>query len=132
MQAPIPDPFAAPNQTAPLVKGPRPASLIWVIGISWLFNIASTLSEGSITAPGFTVFIYALGLFIDYSLWSGRNWARIVSIILGALGTFSVFTAQWDKPVSVIIQGASSVFYVAYVVYLTRPSVRAFFTGRGA
>lgn len=60
-------------------------------------------------------------LIIGYFLWRGRNWARIVTIILVILSIIEAVTTIPPNVLSIIIG-------LAIIYYLTRSHVKEFFT----
>jgi hypothetical protein len=68
-----------------------------------------------------TVIIGIVGVFIGLALWRGKNWARIVVIVLAALGVISGLTSLPMGIGGAVINGVI-VWYLAFY----KPAVKAF------
>lgn len=110
--------------------------LIFIVGASFLSGIINNMGYGDITAGNFIglavaivgVFVLVAALIvllINWGLWTGKNWARWIMIIVVALGLLSALAG-------IVAQRYTDVFWlivdVLVIYYLTRPAVAAFFT----
>lgn len=74
-----------------------------------------------------------LFLFIDFSLFRGRNWARLTKIVFASLIVFALFYPNPQLTfASIVLLGFQAALAIAGLVYLTRPAVIAFFKGQPA
>ncbi len=62
-------------------------------------------------------------LAIAYGLWTGQNWARVVSMILSVIGLLLSLPALYLVPELVAVVA----FAVFVLYYFTRPRVKEFF-----
>lgn len=135
MQPPIPDPFAPPTRPNPLVRGGRPPLLVWLIGVEWFISSISML-ESQISYPDsryplITISSNLLFLYIDYSLYWGRNWARLTKIVVAFIVVLGTFHPQPQLTIALIILiGVRAVFAIVSIAYLTRPAVVCYFKGK--
>ncbi|MFB0569697.1 MAG: hypothetical protein ACETV0_08815 [Nitrososphaeria archaeon] len=83
-----------------------------------------------VTAIGVVILVIgAISIVLGWSLWGGKEWARILSIILSVIGIlFGVLVLF----VAIGAGGLIGIVFIAIhaivIYYLTRPSVKAFFT----
>ncbi|MDH5363086.1 MAG: hypothetical protein OEW84_07210 [Aigarchaeota archaeon] len=82
-----------------------------------------------VTAIGVVILVIgAISIVLGWALWGGKEWARILSIILSVIGML------FGLLVLFVAIGAGGLFgiviiavHVIVIYYLTRPSVKAFF-----
>lgn len=133
MQSPIPDPFATPGKAATLVKGPRPTSLIWMIAISWLLGLASAAlsnpAEAAQLSPAVIAISWLITVLVDYALWQGRNWARIISLLFAVSSLLNCIDLDLQSFRFLAADFCAGLYGVVRLIYLTRSSVVAYFKG---
>jgi hypothetical protein len=100
-----------------------------------IVSAASSVGLGSISSGVLGTFIAVLGggvavagligILIGWGLWTGRGWARIVAIILTAIGVIgglvTLILSIYTGIVSLIID-------LLILWYLFRPNVKAYFS----
>ena len=64
-----------------------------------------------------------LHLAIAYGLWTGQNWARIVSMIMSVIGLLLSLPALYLAPELIAVV----IFALFVLYYFTRPRVKEFF-----
>lgn len=70
---------------------------------------------------GLVVLILAvIGFIMTWDLWSGKPWARTISMVLAVI---SILTGVFSLPGSLV----SVLINIALLYYLTRPHIRAFY-----
>lgn len=70
------------------------------------------------------IIIGLIYLVLAYGLWTGKDWARVISLILAGLGAVLSLLSLLRGGVVAII---TLLLDVLIVYYLTRPNVKAFF-----
>jgi hypothetical protein len=74
-----------------------------------------------LTGIGIVLLILAvLGFIMTWGLWSGKSWARTITIILNAI---SILTGIFSLPGSLI----SILISIGILYYLTRPNIKAYY-----
>lgn len=61
-----------------------------------------------------------IGFIMTWGLWSGKPWARTISMVLAVI---SILTGVFSLPGSLV----SVLINIALLYYLTRPHIRAFY-----
>jgi uncharacterized membrane protein (DUF2068 family) len=64
--------------------------------------------------------IAVLGFIMTWGLWSGKSWARTITMILAVI---SIITGVFSLPGSLI----SILIEIVILYYLTRPHIRAYY-----
>ena len=91
----------------------------WASGFTGVQLVALTTTF--LTALGIVILVLAiLGFVMAWGLWTGRGWARTITIILSVL---SIIAGLFSLPGSII----SILIYGAIIYYLTRPYVRNYY-----
>lgn len=93
--------------------------------IPWATTFTSVqffaLTTAFLTVVGIVLLILAiLGFIMTWGLWSGKSWARLITMILAVIG---VFTGLFNLPGSLI----SILIDVVILYYLTRPHIKAYY-----
>lgn len=84
--------------------------------------------EGFIAGVGGAALVVGLfAILVGWGLWSGKEWAWVLAIVLYALGLLFSLISLVGQPIRAVI---GIVVYVLLLWYLFRPGVKAFF-GRG-
>lgn len=65
-----------------------------------------------------------IGILVGYFLWKGREFARILHIVLSLLGVLSGILSMYGNIISGVL---SVIFNIILIYYLTRFHVKAFF-----
>jgi uncharacterized membrane protein (DUF2068 family) len=79
------------------------------------------LTTAFLTSIGIVLVILAfLGFIMTWGLWSGRSWARTITIILAII---SIITGIFSLPGSLI----EILINAVILYYLTRPHIRAYY-----
>ncbi len=79
------------------------------------------LTTAFLAGIGLVLLILAiLGFIMTWGLWSGKSWARIITMILAVIG---VITGIFNLPGSLI----SILIDVVILYYLTRPHIKAYY-----
>jgi uncharacterized membrane protein (DUF2068 family) len=80
------------------------------------------LTTAFLTGIGIVLLILAvLGFIMTWGLWSGKSWARTITMILSVLGIVTgIFSVSAGNVISILID-------VAILYYLTRPLIRAYY-----
>jgi len=91
----------------------------------WASNFASVqiiaLTTAFLTGVGIVLLILAvLGFIMTWGLWSGKSWARTITMILAVI---SIVTGLFSLPGSLI----SILINIVILYYLTRPNIQAYF-----
>jgi hypothetical protein len=83
---------------------------------------------GLVAVVGVAAFILGILTLIEgWGMWSGREWAWIVGIILTILGLLSsIAQLAGGSPGSVL----GIIIYAIILYYLTRPHIRTYFKGQ--
>jgi uncharacterized membrane protein (DUF2068 family) len=66
------------------------------------------------------VILGVLGFIMTWGLWSGKSWARIITMILAAI---SIVTSIFSLPGSLV----SILIEIVILYYLTRPHIQAYY-----
>ncbi len=85
----------------------------------------------AVTAPLFLLVLYAVAA---YYLWAGREWARILTLVvalIGVIGNLSV-VLYYDDKTTVAANVVGLVIAAAIVVLLFAPASRAYYSKRAA
>jgi uncharacterized membrane protein (DUF2068 family) len=70
---------------------------------------------------GLILFILAiLGFVMTWGLWSGKSWARTITMVLAVI---SIVTGIFSLPGNLI----SIIINIVILYYLTRPEIRAYY-----
>ena len=93
--------------------------------IPWASTFTSvqffTLTTTFLAGIGVVLLIVAiLGFIMTWGLWSGKGWARIITMILAVIG---VVTGIFNLPGSLI----SILIDIVILYYLTRPHIKAYY-----
>ena len=93
--------------------------------IPWASTFTSVqffaLTTTFLAGIGLVLLILAiLGFLMTWGLWSGKSWARIITMILAVIG---VITGIFNLPGSLI----SILINVVILYYLTRPHIKAYY-----
>lgn len=93
--------------------------------IPWATTFTSVqffaLTTAFLMVVGIVLLILAiLGFIMTWGLWSGKSWARLITMILAVIG---VFTGLFNLPGSLI----SILIDVVILYYLTRPHIKAYY-----
>ena len=93
--------------------------------IPWASTFTSVqffaLTTAFLAGIGLVLLIVAvLGFIMTWGLWSGKSWARIITMILAVIG---VVTGIFNLPGSLI----SILINVVILYYLTRPHIMAYY-----
>lgn len=84
--------------------------------------------EGFIAGVGGVALVVGLfAILVGWGLWSGKDWAWVLAIVLYALGLLFSLVSLVGQPIRGVI---GIVVYAFLLWYLFRPTVKAFF-GRG-
>ncbi len=78
---------------------------------------------------GILIVIGILSLFTAFGVWTGKGWARTVSLVLIILGLLFGLIFMIGSPVLEIVW---IIVYAIMIYYLYRPNVRSFFGNSGA
>lgn len=79
------------------------------------------LTTAFLTGVGIVLLILAvLGFIMTWGLWSGKSWARTITMILAVI---SIVTGLFSLPGSLI----SILINIVILYYLTRPHIQAYF-----
>ena len=74
-----------------------------------------------LTVIGLVLLILAVvGFIMTWGLWSGKSWARIITMILAVIG---IVTGIFNLPGSLI----SILINIGILYYLTRPQIKAYY-----
>jgi len=91
----------------------------WVSTFTGVEVIA--LTTAFLTGIGIVLLILAiLGFIMTWGLWSGKSWARTITMILAVI---SIVTGVFSLPGSLI----SILINIVILYYLTRPHIQAYF-----
>lgn len=93
---------------------------------SGLGNVTLTLND----VANFALILIGYGILhlaIAYGLWTGQNWARIVSLILSVIGLLLSLPTLFLLPELLIVVA----FAIFVLYYFTRPRVKEFFKPSG-
>jgi uncharacterized membrane protein (DUF2068 family) len=93
--------------------------------IPWASSFTSTqffaLTTTFLTAIGIVLlFIAILGFIMTWGLWSGKSWARIITLVLAVIG---IITGIFNLPGSLI----SILINIVILYYLTRPHIKTYY-----
>jgi hypothetical protein len=93
--------------------------------IPWASTFASVpiiaITTAFLTGIGIVLLILAvLGFIMTWGLWSGKSWARTITMILNVI---SIVTGIFSLPGSII----SILISIALIYYLTRPHIKAYY-----
>ncbi len=93
--------------------------------IPWASTFTSVpiiaLTTAFLTGIGIVLLIVAvLGFIMTWGLWSGKSWARTISIILAVI---SIVTGIFSLPGSLV----SIVINIALIYYLTRTHIKTYY-----
>ena len=146
------NPYSPPTSDVAKTREP-PKQVIWavwmmrlsvLIGYASLFLVQDlTTALGDVPAEtrsaSVVFFFIVLALTAVVYLWliqcvkDGRNWARIVMLLLTALGVFSMITNNGDTPAVIqAISVADTLIDVTAMVLLFRAPGSLWFSSRGA
>jgi len=79
------------------------------------------LTTAFLTGIGIVLLILAiLGFIMTWGLWSGKSWARTITMILAIIG---IVTGIFSLPGSLI----SILINIVILYYLTRPHIQAYY-----
>ena len=79
------------------------------------------ITTAFLTVVGLVLLILAvLGFIMTWGLWSGKSWARIITMILAVI---SIITGLFSLPGSLL----SILIELAILYYLTRPHIQAYY-----
>ncbi len=99
------------------------SSLIDQLGITGL--LTQMLSLALVVAGAFVLVVALIVLLINWGLWTGKNWARWLYIIIAALGLLGALAG-------IVAARYSDIFWlivdILILYYLTRPGIAAYFT----
>jgi hypothetical protein len=80
-----------------------------------------TITTVFLTSIGLVLLILAiLGFIMTWGLWSGKSWARTITMILAVIG---IITGIFSLPGSLI----SILIDIVILYYLTRPSIQDYY-----
>jgi hypothetical protein len=93
--------------------------------IPWASTFGSVpilaITTAFLTGIGIVLLILAvLGFIMTWGLWSGKSWARTITMILAVI---SIVTGIFSLPGSLI----SILISIALIYYLTRPHIKAYY-----
>jgi hypothetical protein len=93
--------------------------------IPWASTFGSVpilaITTAFLTGIGLVLFILAvLGFIMTWGLWSGKSWARTITMILNVI---SIITGIFSLPGSLI----SILISIGILYYLTRPHIKAYY-----
>jgi len=120
-------PAAAVADVVPVGKGQPPSRVVLAVRILWVslllavpgiyFGIERT-PAGAATAVAlvFELGIFALAAYLNVSIYRGKNWARILSLVFTALGFLLLAFAPNPVDITVIERLANGVATVLDVV----------------
>ena len=95
------------------------AQIPWASSFTGIQIVA--LTTAFLTGIGVLLLILAvLGLIMTWGLWSGKSWARTITMILSVL---SIITGIFSLPGSLI----NILINLAILYYLTRPPIKAYY-----
>ena len=134
MKSPIPEPTAL--EMPDMVRGPRPRLINILIAFEFVSYMLSqyfyVAAKPPVALPELTVKILAVAgpatwWAILYLLWRGVNWARIIVIVRGIVGTFVILGLALPEPeIPANVQMAILDFAMSCVwlfVLLSRPAI---------
>ena len=79
------------------------------------------LTTAFLTGVGIVLLILAvLGFIMTWGLWSGKSWARTISMILAVI---SILTGIFSLPGSIV----SILINIVLIYYLKRPHIQAYY-----
>lgn len=98
---PYAPPIADVGDVAPETRAPRPAQVVWAVRLLWLtalcaipqfyFEATQAQSAGAMMASViFETVVTLFAAFLYVCIYRGRNWARIVTLVLTVLSTAMV------------------------------------------
>lgn len=91
--------------------------------LATVFTSGTIIAFGSafLVVIGLVLFIVAvLGFIMTWGLWSGKTWARTITMILAIIG---IVTGIFSLPGNII----SILIDIVILYYLTRPRIRAYY-----
>jgi hypothetical protein len=79
------------------------------------------LTTTFLTGIGVVLLILAIvGFVMTWGLWSGKSWARIITMILAIIGIITGIFSLPGNLISIIID-------IVILYYLTRPQIKAYY-----
>lgn len=93
--------------------------------IPWASTFTSmqffALTTAFLAGVGLVLLILAiLGFIMTWGLWSGKSWARIITMILAVIGVVTGILSLPGSLISILID-------IVILYYLTRPHIRAYY-----
>lgn len=133
MNPTIPESVIAPQE---LVRAPRPAAMKYFIAADILLTAIGFICGGMLTSePIYLVLFLALNaiwLILYRLLWQGRNWTRIVFIVVCVFSVGGIFLMQEYSALQKFLTIANAAFSIVWCWWLLTPAVVAFTKGQPA